>query len=194
MAISKSQLPRLIDDAAYALKKTEKSFKRTEKTDAVIGDFKGLPDAFPVVAKRVPVLPKLLDSIEAYISAEKETQEAKERYAGVGKLAKSCQREAAYLHDLFSAVTDPDEDVPKLERYRQAVADGNGKRIETVLKDLLEKALQAVAPPLIDGKLVKELQEAFEEVSKLKPSLKEEPKGAVTLISNGSGSQFYHGG
>ncbi|KAK3302954.1 uncharacterized protein B0T15DRAFT_538641 [Chaetomium strumarium] len=190
MAITKSQLLRLIDDAAYALKKTEKSFN----TDNANDGFNGLPDAFPAVAKRIPVLSKALASVEAYIGDREETQEVKEKYQDIRKLAKACQRDAGYLQDLFSAVTESNEDAPKLKRYRQAVEDLNGKRIETVGKELLEMALDTLAPPLVDAELVKELQDAVEEISKLKPSLKDEPKGAVTLINHGSGSQFHHGG
>jgi hypothetical protein len=190
MAITKSQLLRLLDNAAYAMGNTEKSLK----TDVANDDFKGLPDAFPTVAKRIPVFRKVLKSVQSYIVDGEETPEVKGKYPGLSKLAKSCQRDAGYLQDIFSAVTDSNEDTPKLERYREAVVDGKGRRIETVGKELFKMALDTVAPPLVDAELVKEMREAFEEISRLKPSLKDGPKGAVTLINNGSGSQFSHSG
>ncbi|RYP81457.1 hypothetical protein DL769_001970 [Monosporascus sp. CRB-8-3] len=184
---TKSQVLRSLDEAAYA-------FKRTIKSCDAIQDVAGLPEAFPVVAKRLSVLVALLESMKTYLETGQETQEIKEKYTAVYQLAEVSRKQAGYLQDLFVAVTAANDAVPKLERYRKAVADGDGTRIESVLKDLLERAVNVAVAPLVGDDLIKELQEALEEVAALKPSLKEDPKGAVTLNNYSEGSQFYHGG
>ncbi len=76
------------------------------------------------------------------------------------QLADACRKQAGYLQDLFAAVSGTNDAVPKIERYRKAVAAGDGTRIESVLQDLLERAVGVGVAPLVSDELGGELQDA----------------------------------
>jgi len=185
--ITKGRLLGSLDDATRAL-------QRAVASCAAVQDVKGLPEAFPVVANRLPILPRLLESIEMYLKSGQESNETKEKYSAVHQLAEECRTQARYLEDLFGAVTATKHDMPAMERYRKAVSDGEGMRIESVLKDLLEQAIDVAVEPFVGDDVNKELQETLNEIAALKPSLKEQAGGHTTLNNYSSGNQFQHSG
>ncbi|PHH68279.1 hypothetical protein CDD82_678 [Ophiocordyceps australis] len=88
-----------------------------------------------------------------------------------------------------------DDPVPTTERYRKAVAEKDGTTMESVLKDLLERAVGVAADTLIDADLSNELRDALQEVAAVEASLKEPlNNGGTSLYNYGSGVQFHHGG
>ncbi|KLU80988.1 hypothetical protein MAPG_00084 [Magnaporthiopsis poae ATCC 64411] len=152
------------------------------KAYSCIGDVAvGLPDAFPVVAKRLPDLLEALTEIKSGLEATtagQEKPEAKEKHGAALQLAEACRVQAGYLEVLIEAA--------------------EGDTVEGVLRKLLEAAVD-VAPALLGGDddaRVKKLREALAEVSQLQPSLEKPTKdrGAVTLNNYDQGLQFYHGG
>ncbi|KAI1414900.1 hypothetical protein F5Y13DRAFT_10067 [Hypoxylon sp. FL1857] len=184
--ITKEMVLRTLDDANYALKKAVNSCKADQ-------DFSSLPEAFPVIAKHLPILSQTLESMSQYLADSEETNEIKQRYAAICRLAEMCRKQAGYLQDIFIAIA-ANNAIPKLEQYRKAVANSGGIRIESIIQNLLEQAVEVAVVPLVGDALIKELQGAREEVAALGPSLKEDPKEMMTLNNYGEGNQFYHGG
>ncbi|KAL8377247.1 hypothetical protein RB595_008093 [Gaeumannomyces hyphopodioides] len=173
--VTKSQLLRALGGAAFALDEPVQAYSVMK--DAA----PGLPDAFPVVANRLPDLLEALRQMETSLKAatdDEEKPEAKENYGAAIKLAEECRVQSGYLQDLFEAV--------------------EGATVEEVLCQLLEAAV-AVMPAILGSEdaLVEKLRQALAEVSQLKPSLEKPPKasgGVVTLNNYDKGTQFYHGG
>lgn len=197
-AVTKSSLSWALGEAIFALDKSAKAY-------SCIGEVAvGLPDAFPVVAKRLPDLLAALRGIESSLEAtpaDQEKPEAKEKYGAALQLAEACRVQAGYLQGLIEAVTPraAGETIKvRMARYRAAVEKVEGGTVEGVLRKLLEAAVN-VAPALLDGnddERVEKLREALAEVSQLQPSLEKPTKdrGSVTLNNYDQGMQFYHGG
>ncbi|KAI0597074.1 hypothetical protein F4775DRAFT_265248 [Biscogniauxia sp. FL1348] len=184
--ITKEHVLRTLDNAIYGFKKPVTSCKDK--------DLSGLPEAFPVVAKHLPLVHKTLKHIQNYLANHDKTKATRGKYKHICQFAETCQKQAGYIEDIFVAVTaakDPDQ---ARDRYRSVVVKAKGARIESVLQDILKEAMNVADAPLVDDKLIDRLQKAQTEASELKPSLNEDYTGLVTLNNYGEGSQLYHGG
>ncbi|KAI0096306.1 hypothetical protein F4776DRAFT_651636 [Hypoxylon sp. NC0597] len=184
--LKKDQVVRTLDDAIYA-------FGRAIPQCNADQDFTGLSDAFPMIAKHLPILLQTLGSMQNYLGNTEETEEVKKKYNAVSQFAEMCRKQAGYFEDIFVAIT-ADNSVPKLERYRNAVDDADGARIESVTRKLLDQAVDLAVAPLVSDDLIEELERAQEEVAALGPSLKDDHRVGATLNNYAGGVQFFHNG
>ncbi|OTA86001.1 hypothetical protein M434DRAFT_15977 [Hypoxylon sp. CO27-5] len=184
--VKKDQVIRTLDNATYALSGALGQCTADQ-------DFTGLGDAFPVVAKRLPILLQTLESMKVSLGNAEEKEELKKKYKAVSQFAEVCRSQAGYFQDIFAAIAVNDS-VPKLEHYRNAVADADGARIESVMRKLLDQAVDVAAAPLVSDDLIEKLEHAQDEVAALGPFLKDDHRGSTTLNNYGGGSQFYHNG
>ncbi|KAL6829144.1 hypothetical protein J3E69DRAFT_229755 [Trichoderma sp. SZMC 28015] len=183
---NKAQVTKSLSAAAYVLERTAESW-------ANIQQISGLPEALYVVGKTLPNLPILLKSLESSIKNSEETKEVKDKYAAASQFAELSQQQAKYFNLIHDAVATSDS-YNKGKEYRAAAKKSGGTAIEAIMKDLLQRAKGLAAVLVTDEDLKSRLQEAYEEVAKLEPSLAEDPKGHVSLENYGAGNQFYHGG
>ncbi|OTA68562.1 hypothetical protein K449DRAFT_398919 [Hypoxylon sp. EC38] len=184
--VKKDQVIRTLDNATYAL---SGALGRCNADQ----DFTGLGDAFPVVAKRLPILLQTLESMKGHLGNTEEKEEFKKKYKAVSQFAEICRSQAGYFQDIFTAIAVNDS-VPKIDHYHNAVADADGARIESVMRKLLDQAVNVAVVPFVSDDLIEELERARDEVGALGPSLKDVHRGSTTLNNYAGGSQFYHNG
>lgn len=190
--ITKRQVTNALNSASYMLvKRTLESANEIIDTDS----FTGLPEAFPVVAKHLQVLVDLLQSTETYLAKNAEVDQViQEQYEALFQLGTACDNQAKYLDELFVAVSGTDYPAAKIKRYGNLVLRNGGTKMETAFKELLEQAKPLAFEPLVEEALAKKLNEALEEVKRLKPSLQEDLSGHTVLNHYGSGDLFHSGG
>ncbi|RKK31548.1 hypothetical protein BFJ66_g15798 [Fusarium oxysporum f. sp. cepae] len=151
-----------------------------------------IPKAFSIVAKHLPVAEQVFSLARTYLKQSKEeTEQVRELYPVVKHVADESCEQLRSIENLFDTVT---QDGEKAERYVSGVKSGDGKKVETIMVELLTNASLMAVEPLVNQDNVKTLQGALEEVKKLPPSLKEDRSVGVVLNNSGSGNQFYHGG
>ncbi|KAE9375034.1 hypothetical protein N431DRAFT_438363 [Stipitochalara longipes BDJ] len=177
------------DEVIRLLRRAISTIERVAEDCSQIEESTDLPKAFPVVAKWVPLVFKVLSSIRAHLKlrkAEQETQEDKDGYPELKQVAGECAGLAENLEKLFVAVTSTDT-TPKIERYREAV--GNGDRLEEVMTELISRVREVALVPLVSEDEVRELEQALAEVKQLPASLKEDAGGRNTFYNTSSGVQ-----
>ncbi|KAL7794649.1 hypothetical protein V8C43DRAFT_304647 [Trichoderma afarasin] len=183
---NKDQIIKSLSAAAYVLDSTAESW-------AKIQEISGLPQALYVVGKTLPNLPILLTSLESSIKNSEETKEVKDKYAAATQFAELAKQQATYFKLIYDAVKSSDS-YDKAKVYRAVAKKNGGTAIETIMKDLLQRAKVLAAALITDEDLKSRLEEAYEEVAEVEPSLVEDPKGQVYIKNYGPGNQFYHGG
>ncbi|PTB64881.1 hypothetical protein BBK36DRAFT_1161037 [Trichoderma citrinoviride] len=190
--MTKSQVTRCLRDAKSAL---ENAANFCCEVDTVTD----LPQAFTVVAKHISTMLETFTSIDNYFRSMgdgEEEQELMDMYPDIREVTRACCNDIKYLEDLFDTVKSngKDDTRVKMKRYRLAVQDNDGKKVEKVMLDLLKGALLVALKPLVSDAHIQELEEAIREIKDLPPSLEDESMGGFVMNNSGPGNMFYHGG
>ncbi|VUC34384.1 unnamed protein product [Clonostachys rosea] len=192
MSSSSREKQRAVD----ALEDVIRLFKRatTEYCDK-IQEQPDLHEAFPVVAKDISFLHKVLEEIHSLLGPDaEEPQEIKERYAQIKFVADELCKPIKYIADLYESVCDVKAE-NRANAYRKAIRQCGNKRIEKIMLEMLERAAEITVTPLVGADQVKQLQLAIEQIKNLPSSLEEdEIVGSFTMNNYGSGTQLHHGG
>lgn len=160
-----------------------------------VKDLHGLPEAFSVVAGRLPIVRDILESAKQHINAEKDEAVCK----GVKHIVEQCETKAKILKDIFEQVK-PKDGAWKVEQYYKAVkAKGKGSKVETLMAQILEDV------QLLDSQhgmntatkpQQEEILAAIKELSEVKSSVpdSEFQDPGVTMTHYGRGDvQYTHG-
>ncbi|KAF5686271.1 hypothetical protein FCIRC_2989 [Fusarium circinatum] len=183
--VSKQQALRALETTIFVLGQAIDSC-------CIAEDPPDVPRAFSIVAKHLPVINQVFSSARTYLKQSKdEAEEIKELYSDIKHVADSGCGQLRSIENLFDTVT---QDGEKMERYATAIKNGDGKKVETIMVELLTNTSLVAVEPLVSQDDIKILQGALEEVKKLPPSLEEDRSAGVVLNNSGSGNQFYHGG
>lgn len=183
--VSKQQALRALDTTIFVLGQAIDSCCIAEGASDI-------PKAFSIVAKHLPVIEQVFNSARNHLkSSKEETEQVKELYPAVKHVADEGCGQLRSIENLFDTVT---QDGEKMERYASAVKNSDGKKVETIMVELLTNASLMAVEPLVSQDDIKTLQGALEEMRKLPPSLEEDRSAGVVLNNSGSGNQFYHGG
>ncbi|KAK7598590.1 hypothetical protein V3481_000213 [Fusarium oxysporum f. sp. vasinfectum] len=173
--VSKQQALRALDTTIFVLGQAIDSCCIAEGASDI-------PKAFSIVAKHLPVIEQVFNSARNNLkSSKEETEQVKELYPAVKHVVDEGCGQLRSIENLFDTVT---QDGGKMERYASAVKNSDGKKVETIMVELLTNASLVAVEPL----------GALEEMKKLPPSLEEDRSAGVVLNNSGSGNQFYHGG
>ncbi|RGP72616.1 hypothetical protein FLONG3_6624 [Fusarium longipes] len=185
---TKPQVLRALDTTMFVLGQAMDSCAIDENAS-------GIPEAFSVVAKHLEIVEQVLGSARTVLKSTKdESEQIKELYPVVKHVADESCGQLRSIENLFDTITQDGETGTKIERYAKAIKSSDGKRVETIMVELLTNASLVAIQPLVSQETIKNLQGALEEVKRLPPSLEEDRSAGVILNNNGSGNQFYHGG
>ncbi|KAK2683974.1 hypothetical protein RAB80_001920 [Fusarium oxysporum f. sp. vasinfectum] len=183
--VSKQQALRALDTTIFVLGQAIDSCCIAEGASDI-------PKAFSIVAKHLPVIEQVFNSARNNLkSSKEETEQVKELYPAVKHVVDEGCGQLRSIENLFDTVT---QDGGKMERYASAVKNSDGKKVETIMVELLTNASLVAVEPLVSQDDISTLQGALEEMKKLPPSLEEDRSAGVVLNNSGSGNQFYHGG
>ncbi|KAF5984632.1 hypothetical protein FCOIX_2521 [Fusarium coicis] len=183
--VSRQQALRALETSIFVLGQATDSCCIAE--DAI-----DVPRAFFIVEKHLPVVERVFSSVRTYLKQSKEeTEQTKELYSVIKHVGDGGCGQLRSIEHLFDTVT---QDGEKMERYASAVKSGDGRKVETIMLDLLTNVSLVALDPLVSQDNIETLHGALEEVKKLPPSLEEDRSAAVVLNNSGSGNQFYHGG
>ena len=185
--LNASKMIGSIDDAIAALNGVNEACSDIkEATD--------LPRAFHVVFERVALVKDTLGKAKSHIHDHSHSIKASRTTVGG---MEDCMKKCQSLRTIFNEVL-PHSNSPRLERYRQAVADlGKGSRVETLMQAVLEDVHSLIkrceivkeskAVKAVDKKQLEELAEAIKEMSNVPPSLPEDaPGGSVNNYGSGT--------
>ncbi|KAL1877365.1 hypothetical protein VTK73DRAFT_8660 [Phialemonium thermophilum] len=154
-----------------------------------------LPEAFPGVAKHLPIVRAVLLSMRSYLKetkSDQETQETKDGYAELKKLASESILLAERLRKFFDIATSGQDVKSRMESYATEVSGGD--RVEQVMAELLEVLRSGAKPPFAADEDVAKLAEALEAVKRLPASLKEQHGRGESYVNSGSGTQAIYRG
>ena len=184
-------------DAASSLGEAISVVQRTSKLCDTLAGSTDLPEAFPVVASRLPVVIEALFAIKqsvTTISLQRGTRAyEEERYSSVARMGREIGTQVTQLETLYKAVTLTDGDQgTKLAQYRMAV--GKGERLEKVMKKLLDSLIHGSTAALVGEEFTSRLRAALEEVRRLPASLEDGDSDRHSFTNYGSGNQFNHAG
>ncbi|KAF5554737.1 hypothetical protein FNAPI_6333 [Fusarium napiforme] len=155
-------------------------------------DASGIPKAFCVLENYLLVTKQVFISGQSVLESRKdETEQMRELYPIIKHVADEGCLQLRAIQRLFDAVTQEGD---KLERYTSAVRNGDGKKVETIMLELLTNTTLVAVEPIVCQEHIEALQRALEDVKKLPPSLEEDRSASVVLNNSGPGNQFYHGG
>ncbi|KAL5617976.1 hypothetical protein FOVSG1_000198 [Fusarium oxysporum f. sp. vasinfectum] len=183
--VSKQQALRALETTIFVLGQAIESCCIAESAPDI-------PKAFSIVAKHLPAVEQVFSSARNHLkSSKEETEQVKELYPVVKHVSDEGCGQVRFIENLFDTVT---QDGEKMERYASAVKNGDGKKVETIMVELLTNASLVAVDPLVSQDNIETLQQALEEVKKLPPSLEGDRSAGVVLNNSGSGNQFYHGG
>ena len=144
--------------------------KRAAATCVDIKDTTEVPEAFKIVARRLPFVSEILRTIKTKFS------EFPDAYSDIKQMADDSRSLSRRLDELFETV-EPDDGKPFIERYRQAV--GKGEKLEGVMKELLSRISDVAKLPfaLVSSDELAQLEDALKEVKNAPPSLDEDRPG-----------------
>ncbi|CAG9982112.1 unnamed protein product [Clonostachys byssicola] len=185
---TKGQVLRSLRDAISSLKET------TATCCNAIQENSDLHEAFLVVSRHLPCLLNTFTTIETHLKSQtEEIPEIKEMYPDIRLVADEYRNPVRSIEDLFESVKGVKGE-ERTKRYRAAVQECNDRKVEGVMLDLLERAIDIAQAPLVSDEQIEQLRNALAEIRKLPPSLEDVTTGGFTMINHGSGNQFYHGG
>ncbi|KAL7937293.1 hypothetical protein V8C35DRAFT_292119, partial [Trichoderma chlorosporum] len=153
----------------------------------------GLPDALRKAADILPSISIFLKSLKSYFENDTETKELI-IYAETNEFAELCLEQATYYKSIFDGITSNDKATPTKDKYLAAAKRNGGVRIELVMKNLLQQAINLAAALPGESKMEMLFRKKIEELNSLTPSFEEDSKAAVISRNYGAGNQFYHGG
>ncbi|KAJ3540076.1 hypothetical protein NM208_g5217 [Fusarium decemcellulare] len=183
----KPQVLRALDTAIFVLGQAAESCGTIEEAADI-------PKAFYVVAKHLPIVAEVFGSIRARLKSIEETEQITARYPIINHVADESCRQVRSVQNLFDTVTRDAEGSTKMQRYATAVKNGDGKKVETLMVDLLANTGLATVDLSVSEEQIAVLEKAQEEVKNLFPSLEEKDIANVVVHNSGPGNQFYHGG
>ena len=165
----------------------------TKKVYDAASNTTGLPEAFRVVAARLPLVHDILESAKQQI---KEGDTYKVSHKALKDVVEGCQSKARKLEKLFQKVI-PADDSSTAERYLLAVKTmGKGNRVESLMREMLEDLqLLAIKHGMVSktDTREKELVKAIEELAALQTSFIATHSGPAAL-SQAQGNQFNNPG
>ncbi|ETS86513.1 hypothetical protein PFICI_00341 [Pestalotiopsis fici W106-1] len=133
-------------------------------------DATGLPEAFREVAARLPLIKKILESVDKDVRGKGRSNSSSE----VKSVLVQAQRKASDLKKVFDKLIPLDNDSRK-DRYIKLVRTlGKGNKVETLMLGLMTDMQLLVSKNGLDNatsQQVEELRKAFEERSSIKPSV-----------------------
>lgn len=159
-------------------------------------DAQGLPKAFREVANRLPLVKNILEAAKQHIEGRNADEDS---FTDARGLVETCEKKAKKLERIFNKVI-PAEAASRAEVYFAAARTiGDGKRVETLMKDILvDVQLLGINHGMFDvsDKQKKELGKAITEVTNLPPSIPEDsidgPRfGTTHHCGSGSIHQVY---
>ena len=155
-------------------------------------DTKGLPQAFRVVAGRLPIVESILGFAKQNIEAKEVDNDS---CKGVKHVVEACEEKAKRLEELFHKAI-PAEGASDLKRYYKAVkALGRGNKVENLMKGILED-VQLLAceqgMKTANNAQQQEIVKAITEVSAVSPSVPEHEfqETGIANTNYGSGTQY----
>ncbi|KAL2046029.1 hypothetical protein N7G274_001476 [Stereocaulon virgatum] len=158
----------------------------TTQVYLAIEDETGLPKNFKKAAAKLPLISKLLEDAETYVSKSAD----KTIEAAFRPTIEDCKTQATELQQLFEKV------IPKggsrWDRYVKAARTiGKGGRVETLIQRILDdlQLMTSKFPEVTTSRKKEKLVEAIEEVSKMEPSLTDDFDQMPTYAYYGSGPQ-----
>lgn len=153
-------------------------------------DSTGLPEAFREVAARLPLVRKILESVDNHLRGNKTDDSCGE----VKTVLEQARNKVLALKTLFDKVIPLDED-PCVDRYVKLVRTlGKGNRVETLMLGLMTDVQLLVGKYGLDNansQQIEQLRKAIEELSNMEPSIadSELPQWSFTNTNSGSGTQ-----
>jgi len=156
-----------------------------------VGNAKGQPEAFRLVAARLPLVIEILRSAEERASTLDEIV-----MDAIEETLESCKMKAENLKKIFQKVIRKDND-KWFDRYKKALsALGPGNKVECLMEGIL-KDTQLLACEKLMGIAtefqVKGLEEGIKEMKGMPSSLREDTR-SVTQTHSGSGDNIGHSG
>lgn len=156
----------------------------TVQVSHAIRDEAGLPPNFKSSAIKLPLITSLLEHTERCVE---ETAD-EEISSTITPVLMDCKEKATQLQQLFQAVI-PAEGSPRYERYIKAARTiGKGGRVETLMTGLLSniQLLTTRFPNLVTPRAQRNLTDAIEDMSNLRPSLPDGFEDGPTFVHYGS--------
>ncbi|KAI6809889.1 hypothetical protein KC340_g10199 [Hortaea werneckii] len=170
----------------------------------------GLHEAFRAVSQNIPLVLNILrDCKIAQEQVEKDysltvdedlKRDIEEANKAVKPLIQACQDDAKQLQQIFQKIV-PEDDASRVERYKKAaraVLPGKKRKVEDLMKDILEKLQLLHTSRFFKSKnertnetRSKELDTAITQLSELSSSL---PENEGQYNHYGSGGMFVHPG
>lgn len=159
----------------------------TKQVYEAVEDEMGLPKNFKKSATKLPLISKLLEDAERYIS---NATDGSIKPAFTPTL-EDCKVQATHLHDLFEKVM-PEQGDSRWDRYVKAARTiGKGGRIESLIGRILDdlQLLTTRFPEVTTPRGKEQLAKAIEEVTKMEPSLPDGFEQMPVYAHYGSGAQ-----
>lgn len=153
-------------------------------------DSTGLPEAFREVTARLPLVRKILESVDSHLRGNETDDSSAEAKAVLGQ----AQTKVLALKTLFDKVIPLDDD-PRVDRYIKLVRTlGKGTKVETLMLGLMTDVQLLVSKCGLENatsQQIDQLHTAIEEISKIEPSVadSELPQWSFTNTNHGSGTQ-----
>ncbi|KXH69094.1 hypothetical protein CSAL01_01456 [Colletotrichum salicis] len=172
-------------------------FQRISRIESTLKDTKDLPKAFPVIAKRLHLLPKIFTTIKSHLQGIEDTTETAkdlEAFHQIKQSTETCESLAKTIESMFKAVNKESGTTQKTARYVAIVEQNDGQGLEKLMEDMLNQMIDVAKPPFVAKELEDELKEALAEVEKLPRSLVKKQGGSIVLNNYGDGVQFQHSG
>lgn len=159
----------------------------TKQVYEAVDDEASLPANFKKSATKLPLISKLLEDAERFISS---TADESTRAAFTPTL-EGCKVQATHLQELFEKVM-PEEGDSRWDRYVKAARTiGKGGRVECLIGGILDD-LQLLAtrfPEVTTNRGKEQLAKAIKEVTVMEPSLPDGFEEAPAFVHYGSGAQ-----
>ena len=159
----------------------------TKQVYEAIEDEAGLPKIFKKSATKLPLISKLLEDAERYISngADESIE------AAFTPTLEDCKVQATHLQELFEKVMPEDGDSRWGRYMRAARTIGKGGHVESLVGRILDD-LQLLAtrfPEVTTPRGKDQLAEAVEEVTNMEPSLLDGFEQTLAYAHYGTGAQ-----
>ncbi|KAF2170640.1 hypothetical protein M409DRAFT_19455 [Zasmidium cellare ATCC 36951] len=166
-----------------------------KKVYDAVGDARGLPEAFRLVASNLPLVHAILEKIQAqYRSAASDGHDI----AIIAEALEDCRDKADSLKKIFVKVLPGDKD-SWVDRYKSAlrtIKPGRADKVEKLMETIMDKLqlLQehSIADNLTGGER-RQLKKGIDSLEKVEPSISDEGVGgSLTQYGQGSNAATGH--
>lgn len=150
----------------------------------------GLPEAFREVAARLPLVRKILESVDNHLRGNETGNSSGEAKAVLDQ----ARTKVLALKTLFDKVIPLDDD-PRVDRYIKLVRTlGKGNKVETLMLGLMTDVQLLVSKYRLENatsQQIEQLRTAIEDISNIEPSIADTdlPQWSFTNTNYGSGTQ-----